>query len=101
MSFKPYKSYPISPKGKDPVIGRLRTIIASEAVSYKDINQQSDESLSTLYNWFKGPTRRPSHAAIAAVLSGLGYDFEIVPRSSKRSAKVIPLGPRIRRAASR
>jgi hypothetical protein len=73
---KPYKSYNF--RDKDPVIDRLRTIVADEGASYLQIHEASGVSLSTMYNWFSGPTRRPTHAAVAAVAGALGYDFTLV-----------------------
>jgi hypothetical protein len=85
--FKLYKSYQF--KDKDPVIDRLRTIIADEDVSYTDVHVLSDVAISTMYNWFDGKTRRPSHATVAAVAGALGYDFDLVKR--KGSAKIVRL----------
>lgn len=85
--FKRYRSY--SFVDKDPVIDRLRTIINDEEVTIGEVHVLSDVSTTTMYNWFDGKTRRPSHACVAAVAGALGYDFSLVKR--KGSAKVIRL----------
>lgn len=89
MSFKLYKSY--SFKDKDPIIDKLRTIVQDSGESYQDIHEASDVAVSTLYGWFDGATRRPTHATVAAVAGALGYEMQFVKRSG---AKVI----RLRRA---
>jgi transcriptional regulator with XRE-family HTH domain len=86
-SFRLYKSY--SFKDKDPVIDRLRTIIADENVSYTEVHVLSDVAVSTMYNWFHGTTRRPTHATVAAVAGALGYDFSLVKR--KGASKIVHL----------
>jgi hypothetical protein len=94
-AFRLYKSY--SFKDKDPVIDQLRTIVADSGASYKQINEASDVSVSCLRNWFHGATRRPSHAAVAAVASALGYDVTFARR---KGAKVIKFEPRRKKRAA-
>jgi hypothetical protein len=88
-AFRPYKSYNF--RDKDPVIDELRTIIQDQGVTYKQINDASDVSTSCMYGWFNGATRRPSHAAVAAVASALGFEMQFIKR---RGAKIIKLEPR-------
>lgn len=71
-----YKTY--SFKDKDPAIDQLRTVVQKEKASYKDIFESSGVSVSTIYNWFDGPTRRPQHATIMAVARALGHDYKLV-----------------------
>lgn len=80
--FKPYKSYNFV--NKDPIIDKLRTIIKDEGVTYKELHAASGVNVSTFYGWFNGKVRRPSHAATAATLGALGYEYAIV---KKRKAK--------------
>jgi transcriptional regulator with XRE-family HTH domain len=87
MSFKPYKSYNFI--NKDPVVDRLRTIIADEGMNYKEIHEASGVSTATMWAWFKGPTRRPTHAAVAAVAATMGYSFELTQRKSANN--IVPL----------
>jgi transcriptional regulator with XRE-family HTH domain len=87
MSFKPYKSYNFI--NKDPVVDRLRTIIADEGMKYKEIHEASGVSMTTMWGWFKGKTRRPTHAAVAAVAATMGYSFALTKR--KNSANVVQL----------
>jgi len=87
---KMYKSY--SFRNKDPVIDELRTIIDDEKARTSEIVKSSGVSYSTLYNWFKGKTKRPQSASIEAVGRSLGYKrtwqqmngaFKKTPRDSK------------------
>ena len=88
-AFKPYKSYNF--RDKDPVIDELRTVVQDSGASYTQINEESGVSTSCLYQWFHGATRRPSHAAVAAVASALGYEFTLAKR---KGAKIIRFEPR-------
>lgn len=65
---------------KDPVIDNLRTIVEENGLSgkHKIICELSGVSPSTIFNWFKGNTKRPQHATVAAVSSSLGYEMEFV-----------------------
>lgn len=71
-----YRSY--SFVDKDPIIDRVRTVLADEGVNYSDAHRMSGVSASTLSNWFKGPTRRPQYASVAAIVRSVGYDFQLV-----------------------
>jgi transcriptional regulator with XRE-family HTH domain len=99
--FRPYKSYNFTTK--DPVIDELRTLVQDAGASYKQINEESGVSTSCLYGWFNGATRRPSHAAVAAVASVLGYDFVVQKRSRGKIIKFEPRQQRkpLKRAAAR
>lgn len=85
-----YRSYNFV--DKDPVIDRMRTIVADEGLSYKDIHIISGVSAGTLSNWFEGETRRPQYATIAAVTYSLGYKQEFV------KAKKLDFGREIAKA---
>jgi transcriptional regulator with XRE-family HTH domain len=81
-------------KEKDPIIDRMRTLIADEGVTYDDVHIKSGVAVSTLHNWFLGKTRRPQFATIMAVARGLGYDLtltrrgEIIKFNPKRTKRV-------------
>jgi transcriptional regulator with XRE-family HTH domain len=85
--FIKYRSYSFI--DKDPIIDRMRTVIADEGVSYAEVHAISDVAVSTLYNWFEGKTRRPSHCTVAAVVNALGY--ELVLNRKSGNAKIIKL----------
>lgn len=74
MSIRAYRTYRFI--DKDPVIDKLRTIIADEGLSKRKTNVATMAGItpSTLHNWFDGDTKRPQFASIAAVASALGYD---------------------------
>jgi transcriptional regulator with XRE-family HTH domain len=65
-------------RDKDPVVDQLRTLLQDENASYKEVHELSGVSVSTLYNWFEGPTRRPQYATVMAVARSLGYDYKLV-----------------------
>jgi DNA-binding phage protein len=62
---KPYKSYMF--RDKDPVIDVLRTVKEDKKVKTTDISADSGVSTTTIHNWFRGKTRRPQFATVAAV----------------------------------
>lgn len=70
---KPYKSYMF--KDKDPVIDVTHTIVQDSGKSYAEISEDSGVAVSTMGNWFTGPTRRPQFATVQAVVRALGYNF--------------------------
>jgi len=75
MSKHQYISYAFKATEKDPVIDRMRTLLADENVSYEDVHVKSGVSKNTLYQWFDGKTRRPQYATVMAVARSLGYDM--------------------------
>jgi hypothetical protein len=86
-TLKVYKSY--SFKDKDPIIDRLRTIISDEGKGHGEISHESGVSVSTLHNWFSGPTRRPTYACVAAVAATMGYHVTLTKRGA--GARIINL----------
>lgn len=60
-------------KDKDPIIDKLRTAIEDEDMTYSEVAETAGISVQTIYNWFRGPTRRPQYATIVAVWRALGY----------------------------
>ena len=85
MVWKPYKSYNF--KDKDPVIDHLRTLVQDSGASYQELRDQSGVSTSCMYGWFNGKTRRPTHAAVAAVAAVLGYRTMLVKMPQARVYK--------------
>lgn len=66
----PYRNYVFT--DKDPIIDFARTAVRKAAKSYQEIHEESGVSVTTLYNWFHGKTRRPQFASIASVLIECG-----------------------------
>lgn len=62
---KPYRSYMF--RNKDPIIDKMRTLIADNDITHTRISELSGVSTTTLYNWFGGKTRRPQFASLNAV----------------------------------
>lgn len=79
-----YRTY--SFKEKDPIIDQLKTILADEKLSYQRVHELTGVSVSTLYGWFYGSTKRPQHATAMAVVRGAGWDYKLV-----RVGKVLQL----------
>lgn len=75
-----YKSYNF--RDKDPIIDEIRTIYQDSGLTYRQINEASGVTTSTLTNWFSGDTRRPQAATVNAVLRTMGYKLGIVPHSA-------------------
>jgi transcriptional regulator with XRE-family HTH domain len=75
-----YKSYRFT--NKDPIIDRLRTIIADQGATLNYIERKSGVCANTLRNWFHGKTKRPQHATVAAVAAVLGYHIAFVKHSN-------------------
>ena len=70
-----YKSYNFV--DKDPVIDLMRDMVRESGQTHKEIHEQSGVSISTIYNWFDGPTKRPQFATVAAVVATLGYTLTL------------------------
>lgn len=70
---KPYKSYVF--KDKDPVIDKVRTIVADSGFSYTDISEDSGVSTTAMYGWFHGATRRPQFCTVNAVARACGQEL--------------------------
>lgn len=75
-TLKIYRSYNF--RDKDPVIDKVRTIVEDSGESYKTIHEESDVSVTTLWNWFEGATKRPQFATVNAVGRALGYELQFV-----------------------
>lgn len=68
--FLRYKAYPFI--DKDPVIDVLRTLKRDTEMSDSEIMGGGGPTTSTLRNWFKGKTRRPQFATVAAAAVAMG-----------------------------
>lgn len=75
-----YRSY--SFVNKDPAIDKLRTVVSDEGINEAQLHVLSGVSQTTFAGWFRGDTRRPQHATLAAAAAALGYDWEL--RKTKR-----------------
>jgi hypothetical protein len=67
---KLYKSYMF--KDKDPIIDAMRTAFADSGDTYSKASELSGVSGTTMSNWFKGKTRRPQFATVAAFCTSQG-----------------------------
>lgn len=68
--FLRYKAYPFV--DKDPIIDVLRTIKRDADITDNQITAGGGPTTSTLRNWFKGNTRRPQFATVAAAAVAMG-----------------------------
>jgi DNA-binding phage protein len=66
---KVYKSYRFI--DKDPIVDYTRTFVYENG-GPATISKASGVTSSTLYSWYKGKTRRPQFATVAAVLMACG-----------------------------
>jgi hypothetical protein len=80
-SVKSYKTYRFI--NKDPIIDKLRTLKLDTGMSAMDIERASGLKSGTQNNWFKGGTRRPQHASVAAFVGACGYEFKITKKKHK------------------
>lgn len=80
--FHVYRNY--SFLHKDPVIDKMRTLVADEGLKWKDAALIADMSPSTIENWFKGSTRRPQFSSIASLTHSLGYSMEFRRQGNKK-----------------
>jgi transcriptional regulator with XRE-family HTH domain len=71
-----YKSYNFV--DKDPIIDEIRTIVEKSGENYARVHEQSGVAITTLTNWFDGPTKRPQAATLNAVARALGYKLGFV-----------------------
>lgn len=82
--FLRYKAYPFT--DKDPIIDVLRTIKRDTEMSDTEIKDAGGPTTSTLRNWFKGNTRRPQFATVAAAAVAMGATN--LPLTSEGRSKV-------------
>jgi DNA-binding phage protein len=78
-----YKSYNFL--DKDPIVDYTRTKVFANGGPSK-IAKESNVAPTTLYGWYKGRTRRPQFATVAAVLLACGertVDLRSVMRRGK------------------
>lgn len=68
--FLRYKAY--SFMDKDPVIDVLRTLKRDTEMTDREITDAGGPTTDTLHNWFKGKTRRPQFATVAAAAVAMG-----------------------------
>jgi DNA-binding phage protein len=93
-ALRTYSSY--SFVEKDPIIDKVRTIVARTKTSYATIESESGVTRSTVHAWFHGKTMRPQFATVAAVISALGYDVQLVPHIAGHRSTNIAVLPRLR-----
>ena len=65
-----YKSYMF--KDKDPIIDALRTAWEDSGDTYTRVSELSSVATGTMRNWFKGSTKRPQFATVAAFAIAVG-----------------------------
>lgn len=67
---------------KDPIIDRMRRMIEKEGLTLQEVSIASGVTIQTLYNWFRGETRKPQFATAMAVIRGLGYNIRFMKGSN-------------------
>jgi hypothetical protein len=96
--WKPYKSYYF--KTHDPVLTRVSGLIADYGGDLKAISGLSGVSVSCMRRWMEGTTRRPTYAAVTAVIQALGCEIEIRQVKPKLYRIKRPEAPESREGAS-
>lgn len=79
---RPYRSYRFI--SKDPVIDLTRTVVQDSGYNYHQISDASGVSVSTLYNWFHGGTKRPQFCTVNAVGRACGQELVWQPMQLSR-----------------
>lgn len=69
---------------KDPVIDKMRTLVADEGLKWTQAAQISDLSPATISNWFRGSTRRPQFSSIASLTRSMGYEIDFKRSGNKK-----------------
>ncbi len=85
---KLYRSYNF--RDKDPIIDALRTAREKSGMSVAEVSEASGVSMSALYNWWEGTTRRPQFATSMAAARAMGYDI-VLGKIGSLSGDIIPL----------
>lgn len=70
---------------KDPLIDYVRTLVNDTHMTQKELSLQSGVNPQTIRKWLYGETKRPTAAALNAVLHVLGYKLNI-------TATITPMG---------
>src|SRR6185437_5874266 len=60
-------------KDKDPAIDAFRAALERSGLSLAQVSTRSNVSLTTLYNWDYGKTKKPQHATLSAAMEACGY----------------------------
>lgn len=79
-----YRSYRFI--DKDPVIDRMRTLHADSGLSYQDVHDSEGLSVTTMYNWFKGGTRRPQFCTVMSFYRAHGVNLTETPYKNGRKS---------------
>lgn len=66
-------------KDKDPIIAATQEVFDKSGLSYSDVHKVSGVSATTMRNWFKGPTKRPSFCCVNAVGRACGQTLAWTP----------------------
>jgi hypothetical protein len=80
-----YTSYNF--RDKDPIIYLVLQAIRDSGYSRARVCRDSGVSLSCLYAWEYGPTRRPQHATVRALLRAIGRDLVITDSVQRLSSR--------------
>lgn len=59
-------------KDKDPILDIVATAIDDSGMTMKEVHESSNVSMSTLYNWRFGDTRKPQFCTVEATMRAVG-----------------------------
>jgi transcriptional regulator with XRE-family HTH domain len=78
---KLYKSYKF--KNYDPILDEVDKVMFLDGMTRAEVSEASGVSTSTLYNWSRKKTRRPSATTINATLHALGYELVVAKKRNR------------------
>lgn len=73
-----YRTYSFA--DEDPILGVMLTLVDDSQLSVKEINERTNVSVTTIYNWKKRKTKRPQFCTIAAVAGAMGKAIALVKK---------------------
>lgn len=75
QKYRPYTHYKF--RAQDPVIDLFKIAKDENGDKVTHLAKESGVSASTFYNWFKGRTRKPQFATVAAAARSMGIEDKV------------------------
>lgn len=63
---------------EDPILGIMLSLVDDSKLSISEVNERTNVSKTTLYNWRQRKTKRPQFCTIAAVAGAVGKSIGLV-----------------------
>lgn len=71
-----YRTYSFA--DEDPILGVMLSLVDDSKLTVAEINERTNVSKATIYNWKKRKTKRPQFCTIAAVAGAVGKSIGLV-----------------------